>query len=260
MITFTTLPARFHPLLSLFIAYFVPEKIRSSLKIYKHIFFDLDNTLWDYKSNMRETFSEVVRELNLSQVRERFDEFVTLFDKNNDKYWIEYRKGLISKEYLRRQRFLDSLEAIGIRNESIIPSMAELYHQRVSRKTNLFPGVRETLTYLKEKYSLYIITNGFVEIQTNKLESSALSQYFKRIFMAEATGYQKPDKRFFYHALSSVNAKKTESIMVGDDLEADIIGAKDAGLDQVFFNPAGVPHVVQTTYEIKSIEELRMLL
>jgi putative hydrolase of the HAD superfamily len=230
------------------------------LKIYKHIFFDLDNTLWDYKSNMRETFSEVVRELNLLQVQERFDEFVTLFDRNNDKYWIEYRKGLISKEYLRRQRFLDSLEAIGVRDVSIIPHMAELYHQRVSRKSNLFPGVRETLTYLKEKYNLYIITNGFVEIQTNKLESSALSQYFKRIFMAEATGFQKPDRRFFYHALSSVNAKKSESMMIGDDLEADIVGAKEAGIDQVFFNPTGAVHEVQITYEIRSIEELRNLL
>jgi putative hydrolase of the HAD superfamily len=229
-------------------------------KHYRHVFFDLDNTLWDYKSNMRETFSEVVRELNLTRVQERFDEFVTLFDKNNDKYWIEYRKGLISREFLRLKRFSDSLESIGIQDESIIPPMAELYHQRVSRKTNLFPGVRETLTYLKEKFSLYIITNGFVEIQTNKLESSSLSQYFKRIFMAEATGFQKPDKRFFYHALSSVNAKKSESIMVGDDLEADIIGARDAGIDQVFFNPTGIRHEVATTYEIGSIEELKNIL
>jgi putative hydrolase of the HAD superfamily len=230
------------------------------LKSYKHIFFDLDNTLWDYKSNMRETFSEVVRELNLTRIEQRFDEFVKAFDKNNDKYWIEYRKGLISKEYLRRKRFTDSLESIGIHDESIIPPMAELYHQRVSRKTHLFPGVRETLAYLKEKYDLYIITNGFVEIQTNKLESSTLSQYFERIFMAEAIGFQKPDKRFFYHALSSVNAKKTESIMVGDDFEADIIGAKNAGIDQVFFNPTGLVHELQATYEIKSIEELRILL
>ena len=230
------------------------------MKKYHHIFFDLDNTLWDYRSNMRETFAEVVRELKLTPVQERFDEFVTAFDKNNDKYWIAYRKGLISKEYLRRQRFFDSLASIGVTDMSIIPPMAELYHQRVSRKTNLFPGVRETLTFLKEKYNLYIITNGFVEIQTNKLESSELSQYFRRIFMAEATGYQKPDKRFFYHAMSSVNARKSESIMVGDDLEADIIGAMEAGIDQVFFNPSGRPHEVLTTYEIKSIEELRNIL
>jgi putative hydrolase of the HAD superfamily len=209
---------------------------------------------------MRETFAEVVRELNLIRVQERFDEFVTLFHENNDKYWTEYRKGLISKEYLRRQRFLDSLESIGIQDESIVPPMAELYNQRVSRKANLFPGVRETLAWLKEKYTLYIITNGFVEIQTNKLESSALSHYFKRIFMAEATGYQKPDKRFFHHALSSVNAKKSESIMVGDDLEADIAGARDAGIDQVFFNPSCIPHDVLTTYEIRSFEDLKRIL
>jgi putative hydrolase of the HAD superfamily len=229
-------------------------------KQYKHIFFDLDNTLWDYRTNMRETFAEIVKELNLTRVGENFDVFVKLFDKNNDKYWTAYRQGLISKEYLRRMRFVDTLEAIGVHDHSIIPPMAELYHSRVSRKTNLFPGVRETLAYLKEKYKLYIITNGFVEIQTNKLESSELGHYFERVFMAEVTGFQKPDKRFFYHALSSVNAKKTESIMIGDDPEADITGARQAGIDQVFFNPDGNAHDLDATYEIRTIEELKDIL
>lgn len=209
---------------------------------------------------MKETFSEIVQELNLSKVRERFDEFISLFDKNNDQYWIAYRKGLIKKEQLRMRRFSDTLESIGINDENIMKQMAELYHQRVSRKSNVFPGVYETLDYLKEKYALYIITNGFVEIQTNKLESSRLSNYFSRIFMAETAGFQKPDKRFFYHALSSVNAKKTESLMVGDDMEADILGAREAGIDQVFFNPSGLTHDLNTTYEIRAIEELKNIL
>jgi putative hydrolase of the HAD superfamily len=231
-----------------------------SLKNYKHIFFDLDNTLWDYKANMKETFFEIIHELNLLQVQENFDEFVNRFEINNDKYWVAYRNGLINKEFLRSKRFSDTLESVGIHDDSIVNRMADLYHQRVSRKANLFPGVHETLAYLKEKYQLYIITNGFVEIQTNKLESSELSIYFNRIFMAEVTGFQKPDKRFFYYALSSVNAKKSESIMVGDDLEADIMGAKKAGIDQVYFNPTGIIHEISTTYEIRSIDELKNIL
>jgi putative hydrolase of the HAD superfamily len=230
------------------------------VKHYRHIFFDLDNTLWDYQANMRETFSEIFQELNIAGIQEHFDEFVRLFIENNDKCWKAYRKGLISKELLRRKRFSDTLESIGIKDDSIIVPMADLYQGRVSRKSNLFPGVHETLAYLKEKYALYIITNGFIEIQTNKLESAELSQYFKRIFMAEATGFQKPDKRFFYHALSSVHAKKQESLMVGDDMDADIIGAKEAGIDQVFFNPLGIQHEIPVTYEIQAIEELRKII
>ena len=230
------------------------------MKSYKHIFFDLDNTLWDYKMNMKETFAEIIQELNLIQIMEHFDEFVTLFEKNNHQYWIAYRKGLVKKELLRRKRFSDTLEFFGIQDDSIVLRIADLYLQRVSLKANLFPGVHETLAYLKEKYRLYIITNGFVEIQTNKLESSGLSGYFSRIFMAEVTGFQKPDKRFFHYALSSVHAKKPESIMVGDDLDADIQGAKDAGIDQVFFNPSGNLHNMPTTYEIRSIEELKAIL
>jgi len=230
------------------------------LKYYRHIFFDLDNTLWDNRANMKETFSEIIQELNLTQILEYLDAFVTRFEENNDLYWIAYRKGQINKELLRQKRFSDTLEYFGIHNDSIVRQMADLYIQRVSRKSNLFPGVHETLTYLKEKYRLYIITNGFVEIQTNKIESSDLSEYFSRIFMAEATGFQKPDKRFFHYALSSVNAKKSESIMVGDDADADMQGAKDAGIDQVFFNPLGKIHNINTTYEIKAIEELRNIL
>jgi len=233
---------------------------REPVKHYHHIFFDLDNTLWDFRTNMKETFAEIFQELDLSAIRGRFDEFVSLFDKNNEQYWIAYRKGLVKKEVLRIKRFSDTLESLGMHDDDTAMQMADLYLQRVSRKANVFPGVHETLAYLKEKYALYIITNGFVEIQTNKLESSGLSRYFSRIFMAEATGFQKPDKRFFYHALSSVNAKKSGSLMVGDDMEADMMGAREAGIDQVFFNPLGIKHEIRVTYEIQSIEELRKII
>jgi putative hydrolase of the HAD superfamily len=229
------------------------------LKHYQHIFFDLDNTLWDYRTNARETFSEILKEMKLNQLLERFEEFLLLFDKYNDQYWQAYRNGMTSKETLRKSRFSDTLRFFGIQDVSIVSQVADLYQQRVSRKANLFPGVHETLGYLKEKYRLYIITNGFAEIQTNKIESSDINKYFIRVFMAEMTGFQKPDKRFFHYALSSVNAKKSESIMVGDDVEADIQGARDAGIDQVFFNPLGKMHDIPTTYEIKSINELRIL-
>jgi putative hydrolase of the HAD superfamily len=226
------------------------------LKTYKHIFFDLDNTLWDYRSNARETFDEVIRELKLTRLIDVFEAFVETFEKNNDLYWRSYRKGLISKELLRHKRFSDTLEVFGIYDADLAGNLAEKYLQRVSRKSILFPGVHETLHYLKEKYLLYIITNGFAEIQTNKIESSDLGGYFTRVFMAETSGYQKPDKRFFQYALSSSNARKTESLMVGDDWEADIEGASQAGIDQVFFRPTKKKFGFAPTYEIAAITEL----
>lgn len=230
------------------------------MKQYKHIFFDLDNTLWDFRSNMKETFAEIFQELKLFSLAEKLNEFASLFEMNNEHYWVLYRKGMVSKEELRLKRFADTLAHYGMYDKAIIHTLSDLYLGRVTRKKNLFHGVKETLSYLQEKYSLYIISNGFAELQANKIESSEIGHFFTRVFVAEMSGFQKPDRRFFYYALSSVNARKTESIMIGDDLEADIRGAKEAGIDQVFFNPYNKICSMEVTYEIKSIPELRDIL
>ncbi len=230
------------------------------MKTYKHIFFDLDNTLWDFRANMKETFAEIFQELKLFSLAEKLDEFAGIFESNNEHYWVLYRRGMVSKEELRMNRFADTLAYYGIYEKALVHTVSDLYLNRVTRKKNLFPGVKETLSYLQEKYTLYIISNGFAELQANKIESSEIGHFFARVFVAEMSGFQKPDRRFFHYALSAVNAKKTESIMVGDDPEADIRGAREAGIDQIFFNPYNKSCSIEVTFEIKAIPDLKNIL
>jgi putative hydrolase of the HAD superfamily len=134
--------------------------------------------------------------------------------------------------------------------------VGSLYVLTSPTKTNLFPMVYETLDYLKEKYKLYILTNGFSEIQMQKINNCRLDHYFTKLFMAEMVGYQKPDRRFFEYAIKSVHAHKNECLIVGDDPEADIRGGWNAGIDQVLFNTGKKLCAIQPTWEIDSFDRL----
>jgi putative hydrolase of the HAD superfamily len=229
-------------------------------KYYKHLFFDLDNTLWDFRANSREAFQEIFLTHGLDRLVPDFGRFVAAFEKYNEKLWIEYRRGRISKDILRTERIMLALSETGIDDPILARKVGESYLKTVPTKTTLVPGVHDTLSYLKEKYSLYILTNGFVEVQMQKIRNSGIEPYFRRLFMAEMVGYQKPDHRFFEYAVKSVHAHKTESLMIGDDVEVDIQGAKNAGLDQVFFNPGRNKTAIEPTWEIHSMAALKEIL
>jgi putative hydrolase of the HAD superfamily len=149
---------------------------------------------------------------------------------------------------------------MGIDDRDLATQVGEIYVLTAPKMTNLFDGVTETLANLAGRYKLYLLTNGFLEIQVQKVGNSGLSPYFTKLFMAEMVGFQKPDRRFFEYAVKSVHAHKSESLMIGDDPEADIKGAKQFGIDQVFFNPEGRACPVKPTYEIKLIRELLEIL
>jgi putative hydrolase of the HAD superfamily len=127
-------------------------------------------------------------------------------------------------------------------------------------QTALIPNAKYILKYLIKNYSLYIITNGFMDVQLAKIKNSGLSGYFKKIFTSEHARSSKPNRGIFEYALKSVNARKKESLMIGDDLEIDIKGAREFGIDQVYFNPSGIRHNDRLTYEIHSLLELKDLL
>lgn len=230
------------------------------MKIYKHVFFDLDNTLWDFKTNSREAFNEIFDAFGLHDRIPDFDRFLRIYAKNNELMWLEYRNGNIKKDHLRKERMRLTFEEMGIDDHDLAYKIGECYLNTAPQKANLFAGVHDTLQYLHTKYKLYILTNGFTEVQLRKIKNTGLQPYFDKIFMAEVIGYQKPDKRFFEYAIKSVHAHKIECLMVGDDIEADIIGANHAGIDQVFFNITGQPCNFQPTWEISTISELKELL
>lgn len=226
---------------------------------YSNIYFDLDNTLWDFKNNSEQTLKELFANYFPNNTND-FKKFLSVYYPINDKLWVLYRKGQISKSVLREKRFADSFKQLNINNIDA-DKFATDYITQCPFKTVLFPYSLEVLEYLKQKqYRLFLLTNGFKEVQTVKIMQSGLHKYFDKMITSEEAGYKKPHKKMFEYALKSVHSKKKESIMIGDDLDADIVGALNFGMDCVFFNPQKKNHDMHVTHEISSLKDLKDIL
>ncbi len=205
-------------------------------KKYTHIFFDLDNTLWDFKTNSKLAMHSTFQLLELDNKGISFEDFFATYSNFNSALWAAYRKKEIKKRELTSQRFkltLDKLEMNGIDPVK----MNELYLSEMPKQNKLLVGAVDLLQYLNnKKYQLFVITNGFSEVQHNKLKSSELPTYFRKIFISEEIKAPKPSREIFEHAVKSSNAKKSNSLMIGDDFEVDILGALHAGIDAVYLN------------------------
>jgi putative hydrolase of the HAD superfamily len=223
---------------------------------YSHLFFDLDHTLWDVESNSRETISEIFDKYKLHSSIPSFEEFYTFYKKLNDELWDLYSQEKITKEKLRFRRFHDSFHHFGVNDYSLSNWAANDFVTVCSTKTNVVQYTHEVLEYLQKKYDLHIITNGFEESQHTKLKHSNLKKYFKEIITSEKAGFKKPDKRIFEYSLEITGSKKHEAIMIGDNLTTDIIGARGAGIDQVFFNTEKIKHTEKVSREIHSLKQL----
>tara|TARA_B100001057_G_scaffold474925_1_gene541113 strand:+ start:358 stop:1050 length:693 start_codon:yes stop_codon:yes gene_type:complete len=230
--------------------------------MYKHLFFDLDRTLWDFEKNSHEVLLELYQRydlLNKGIVDSKV--FIERYKYHNEKLWDLYRQNKIEKDKLRDERFKITLNEFGINSQELANNLGEDYVAYCPKKTNLFPYVHSTLNYLKDRYSLHIITNGFEEVQYQKLENSNLIDYFEQIITSEQVGFKKPSQQIFKFSMLKAFAKPSDSLMIGDDLHADILGAKDIGMAQVFFNPLKHEHSYsEITYEINCLSELEELL
>ncbi len=227
---------------------------------YKSIFIDLDRTLWDFETNAKDTFLEMYDKYNLKSISSDFETFHEAYRKINNQLWEAYRNGNIKKEVLKYRRFELTLQEFSVDDKSLARNLGDDYVNLSSEKTKLFPDTHSTLTYLQTKYDLYIITNGFEEVQLKKIKNCNLDQYFRRIITSEKAGVQKPHENIFQYALQRANTTADVSLMIGDDLEGDVKGAKAMGIDQVFFNPNYKSHGEQCTYEIHALRELKDIL
>jgi YjjG family noncanonical pyrimidine nucleotidase len=231
------------------------------MKSYKHVFFDLDHTLWDLERNASETISELLSSYKLEdKINSTGHEFIKEYNQINDELWELLRKGQIDRATLRYERFRRVFQLFGMKDEELARKFGDAFVKDSPRKPHLIPGAREVLDYLSQKYTLHIITNGFAEAQEVKVDYARIGHYFTHIINSEQAGCNKPDPRIFEYSLDLAGATKSESIMIGDHLEADILGAKNAGLDQVYFNPNGKEHNHQITYEVKYLLELQQIL
>jgi putative hydrolase of the HAD superfamily len=204
------------------------------MPVYKHLFFDLDNTLWDFDLNSWHALREVYNGYGLPDGA--YQQFNEAYNRHNDRLWEEYRQHRITKQELASSRFNLTFGELGISGIDGA-EFNRLYLEEMPVQTRLCDGVREILERLVFRYSLHIITNGFIEVQYKKLESSGLRRYFKNVFISEEIKYPKPSPEIFHHALKSSNARKRESLMIGDSWEVDVLGALRSGIDQVHYAP-----------------------
>jgi len=225
---------------------------------YKHLFFDLDHTLWDFEANSRQTLEELYHSLGLAERGiEDFDRFHKCYIVHNDKLWERYRNGYIKVDELRWKRMWLTLLDFKIGDEPLARKMGVLFLEALPSRRILFPYAMEILTYLKEKgYGLHLITNGFEKTQHSKLQYAGLSGYFTKVITSEGSGSLKPHKEIFEYAFRVTGALPEESIMLGDSIEVDIQGAINAGIDQVFVNHLRLEPALQPTYTVHSLKGL----
>jgi len=225
----------------------------------KHIFFDLDHTIWDFDKNAEETLNELYEQYQLSNLGPASAaEFITTYTENNHQLWAAYHLGQITKETLRAERFNKTFLQLGIPPESIPLQFEDDYVRLTPMRKNLFPGSEKVLAYLQQKYELHIISNGFKESTLTKMEVCSLNCYFKNVIISEDVGVNKPDKAIFEYALDKAKALKQESIMIGDSIEADIRGALGYGIQAIFFNPGNKELPDDVKWQIRHLEELML--
>jgi len=198
------------------------------------IFFDLDHTLWDFDKNSAFTFQKIFQEQHINL---ELETFLEIYVPANLKFWKMYREERITKSELRYQRLKSVFDTLDYSiSDDIIHILSEEYINHLSSFNTLFPNTVEVLDYLKPNYKLHIITNGFQEIQEKKLINSGIHGYFNQIIDSEMAGVKKPNPIIFNLALKKTGAVPQNSLMIGDNLEADILGAKAVGFHTLHFN------------------------
>ena len=232
----------------------------SELK-YKHVFFDLDRTLWDFDAAAEVAFERIYEKYDLKSLGiPSAHEFHEVYHPLNEELWVLYRADKITKDELNRTRFMKPLEHYGIHDIELADHLSEDYVYWSPRIVRLVPGTMELLDYLRPKYHLHLITNGFQEVQHTKLNGSGLEPYFETLTVSEEVGVKKPNPEIFHNALRKAGAIAEESIMIGDEMAVDIDGARAAGMDTVMFNPKREIIEGNRTFEVNDLREIMEIL
>ena len=204
----------------------------------KHLFFDLDRTLWDFETN---SFNELVNLYHCHNLHQKgislSEEFVKVYKNINEKCWERYRENTLSKENLRFERFKQTLEYFGIYDLELSIKIGDDYVKNSPYRTILMPNAIELLSELQPNYKLHIITNGFQEVQHVKINQSGMAKFFTIVVTSEMAGAKKPNPLIFNYALKKAGANLENSVMIGDDLNTDIKGAVNVGMKSIYFNP-----------------------
>lgn len=231
------------------------------MKKYKTLFIDLDDTIWDTRANGKESMKEVFIDYRFDRYFPDFETYYDIYYPNNVELWAKYRKGEVSRKQLIIDRLYLPLKPHIEYDEKFLLDLNEDFLNRTTQKTQLLPYTIEVLDYLKPKYSMYILSNGFEEVQYKKMKTSGLLPYFDDIILSDNVGVNKPHPKIFHEALKIAQTTEECSLMIGDSWDADIIGAQRAGIDQIWYD-LGIeePSDFQATHTIKSLLELKNIL
>lgn len=226
-------------------------------KQYKHLFFDLDHTLWDFDKNSELTLRQLYNEYKLwERGITDFDVFYKCYCIHNDKLWERFRNGYIKREELRWKRIWLTLIDFKIGDTALAHEISTAYIEILPTQTLLTPNSKELLEHCKDRYVMHLITNGFETTQWLKMQYSGIASYFTEVITSEKSHCLKPKREIFDYALKATGAECDSSIMIGDALDIDILGAYNAGWDQVYYNPHKKLHDRKPTYEIACFSEL----
>ncbi|MDZ7880908.1 MAG: YjjG family noncanonical pyrimidine nucleotidase [Saprospiraceae bacterium] len=231
-------------------------------KPYKHLFFDLDHTLWDFEKNAQDCLLDIYEAFNLKSIGvEDALDFCEKFSVANHHCWALLEQKRITVDQLRRKRFKDTFANLGIEIEEAFGlEMTDVFLELLPTKKALIEGTIEVLDYLKPNYQLHILSNGYQELQGQKMRNSGIFSYFEEIITVDNAKALKPDKAIFDYALKCTKASVSNSLMIGDNYEADIKGALNARLDAVFYNPARQKTIEKPTFDILKLTELTYIL
>ena len=247
----------------------LPNKVQETFDMttlpYKVLFIDLDDTIWDFRANSMLALRQAYDELGLSSEIPDYDRFKTLYMTANKELWEAYHHSRVTKDFLIVERFARPFREVGspvADDKAFIMRLNDRYLDILARQKNLVPGAVELLDYLTEQgYPLYILSNGFAEVQSRKLESAGISRYFKRLILSDEIGVTKPDRRLFDYALRLVGAEPSDTLIVGDNYDADILGAMNAGWGTIYFNRDNLPVAgARPDYVVTALSDIKQIL
>ncbi len=203
---------------------------------YDVLFIDLDNTLYDFSTNSREAYRTVYDLLEYARWFDSFEHYYEIYEEYNLRLWALYAEGKVTKGQLNAERYSHPLRVVGVADaDAIGTTFWDEAMKRLPLGSRLMPYAREVLEYLRPQYKMYILSNGFTELQSRKMQSADIARYFDGVVLSEDIGINKPNPAIFEYALRVADVAPSKALMIGDNFEVDIEGAYKAGIDQVFY-------------------------
>ena len=228
---------------------------------YRNLFIDLDDTIYDFSAASRESFHETYDLLHYERYFDSFEQYMQIYEPYNLELWRIYGEGKITKAELNRRRYLHPLETVGVNDPQLAETFCHEALGRIPTKNKLVDGAMELLEYLKPKYRMHILSNGFKELQSHKMRTSGILHYFDSLILSEDIGINKPRRELFEYALQKSGSQVSDSIMIGDMFDTDIAGAAGIGMEQIYYNPKEKKgHPFTPTYEVNHLLQIKEIL